>query len=202
VDDPNKVDQAPVYFRKAEQALIRLEEEVAAACAEVLRFLRLADEHYAKAVAALPDEHAEADAWAKKDDGYRGEAAKKLIDTCRTEVTRISQENRTKEEMEKEARSYLDLLRNMLPNAPENAEFGKLLGGAAAARADADSEIRRRNALLEERASDSAKAHLPEYDALRKEKRPESPEADDVIAHLESWKGKFTAMPLVEGGFV
>jgi hypothetical protein len=118
-------------------------------------------------------------------------ATKRLIDTCRSEVTRISQENGDKEDAAREAKMYLELLREMLPNAAENGELGKILGGAAEARAVAESEIKRRHDLLEQRAVESTATLKGKYEAYRTERKPESPGADTVLESIDQWKGKY-----------
>ncbi len=158
--------------------------------AKALVLCREARADHAKAVELLPEDHAGADAWLAKAKELEAGTAKKLIELCLGDVKTIAAEQ-SPERAEVLARVYIDALREALPDDPANAELGKILGGAARARGEAETEIKTRREILETRAREAAKAQRPKYDAWKGERKPESPGADQVLSALDSWKGKW-----------
>ncbi len=160
-------------------------------CAESVKYSRQADVHLQKCIALLPDDHASATKPLEQSKKWREDAEAKLVEICRAEVKRIAEQEHDAERAALLAKQYIETLRETLPDSPVNAEIGKLLGGTAARRAEAEADIKRRHELLDGRAREAAKAARAKFDAFKAEKKPVEASADQVVESLDQWKGKY-----------
>lgn len=159
-------------------------------CAESIKYAREADKHLAKCVELLPDDHESATKHQEQSKKWREDAEKRLVEICVAEVKRIAEQEHDAERAALLSKEYVDTLREALPDSPANAELGKMLGGTAARRAEAEADIQRRRELLDGRAKEAAKAARAKYDAFKAEKKPVEASADQVVENVDQWKGK------------
>jgi hypothetical protein len=154
----------------------------------VLKSLSYCDERVEAARAILPDEHEEADAWAAKAAALRKEASEGLIAGCIAEVTKYAVMN-----CETEAERYADILRDALPDAPENAQIAQIMSGTADARLKAQAEIQEKAALICQRAEQAARDARGAYDSWVEEMKPIVVLGGTIVNDLERYKGKYVA---------
>jgi len=155
---------------------------------DVLRHLGYCDEQVAAAVAILPDEHDEADAWGARSKALLEDATTKLRAACLAEASRLAQDNDTSG-----AEQYAEVLRTALPDAPENAQIAAVIAGTADARQKAQSEIAALGAKLEKRAEASAADVRATYDEWAAARQPITALAGSIVANPDAYRGKWIA---------
>lgn len=155
---------------------------------QVLQYLGYVDEQVAAAVAILPDEHDEADAWGARSQAVREDATTKLRAACLAEASRLAQDN----DMHG-AEQYAEVLRTTLPDAPENAQIAAVMAGTADARQKAQAEIAAMGAKLEKRAEASASAARSTYDDWAAARAPITALAGSIVANPDAYRGKWIA---------
>jgi hypothetical protein len=153
---------------------------------EVLRHLRLADEAVAAAREALADDCDEADGIAADVTALRTEASETLGAACLAEATRLAIANDASG-----AERYAQVLRDTLPDAPQNAQIAAAMAGTADARQRAEAEITAGGELIRRRAEVAAQALRPAFDAWAAARSPITVLGGSIVADLERYRGQW-----------
>jgi hypothetical protein len=153
---------------------------------EVLRHLATADAALAAARDTLADDHDEADALAAEVAALRTEATETLGAACLAEATRLAIANDASG-----ADRYALVLRETLPDAPQNAQIAAAIAGTADARQRADGEIAAGGELIRRRAEAAAAALRPVFDEWAAARAPITVLGGSVVADLERYRGKW-----------
>ena len=153
---------------------------------EVLRHLATADAALAGARDALTDDHDEADALGADVATRRAEATETLAAACLAEATRLAIANDASG-----AERYAQVLRDALPDAPQNAQIAAAIAGTADARQRADAEIVAGGELIRRRAEAAAAPLRPVFDDWAAARAPITVLGGSVVADLERYRGKW-----------
>jgi hypothetical protein len=152
----------------------------------VLRLLADADTAIAAAREALSDDHDEADALAADVATRRTEASETLAAACLAEATRLAIANDASG-----AERYAQVLRDALPDSPDNAKIAAVIAVTADARQRADAEITAGGELIRRRAEAAAATLRPAFDEWATARAPITVLGGSIVADLERFRGQW-----------